>query len=210
MKLPYDAIIFDFDGVLAESMDIKTQAFKTMFAPYGTKVVEKVIEHHLKFGGLSRFEKFKHYYENFIGLPLSEEDMDELSKVFTELVLQKSIDAPWIAGAKEFLESNYKDNNFFILSGTPQKELELLIEKRNMRKYFKGVYGTPPEKPKSIKSIVERNYYTHTKVLYIGDTLGDLGDAQEAGIEFIGLTTKTIFPDGINTVKDFTKGLNGI
>jgi len=208
MKLPYDAIIFDFDGVLADSMDIKTQAFKQMFAPFGTKIVEKVVEHHLKFGGLSRFEKFKYYYENFIDLPLSEEDMDELSKVFTELVLQKSIDAPWIVGAKEFLDSNYEDNDFFILSGTPQKELEILIKARNMEKYFKEVIGTPPEKPKSIKSIVERNYYEPPQTLYIGDSYSDWVDARTANINFLGLTKEEIFPKGVKTIKDFSNGID--
>jgi HAD superfamily hydrolase (TIGR01549 family) len=142
--------------------------------------------------------------------PLSQKEMDELSRLFTLFVLQKSIDSPWIAGAKEFLEANYKDNDFYIISGTPQKELELLIEKRNMEKYFKGIYGTPPEKPKTMKEIISRNYYQPSKTLYIGDTLGDLGDAQLAGIKFLGLTTKSIFPEEIKTIKDFTKGLNGI
>ena len=210
MKLPYDAILFDFDGVLADSMDIKTDCFKAMFAPYGSKVVEKVIAHHLKFGGLSRFEKFKYYYENFLMQPLSKKEMDELSRLFTLFVLQKSIDSPWIAGAKEFLEANYKDNDFYLLSGTPQKELELLIEKRNMEKYFKGIYGTPPEKPKTMKEIISRNYYNPTKSIYIGDTLGDCVDAQEAGIGFIGFGETTKFPDEIKTIKDFTKGLNGL
>jgi HAD superfamily hydrolase (TIGR01549 family) len=210
MKLPYDAIIFDFDGVLADSMDIKTQAFKTMFSPYGVKVVEKVLKHHLKFGGLSRFEKFKYYYENFLMQSLSQKEMDELSKVFTEFVLQKSIDAPWIAGAKEFLEANYKDNNFYLLSGTPQKELELLVEKRNMQKYFKGIYGTPPEKPATMRTIISRYYYDPSKSIYIGDTLGDWVDAQEAGIKFIGFGETTKFPVEIKTIKDFTKGLDAV
>jgi len=203
MKLPYNAIFFDFDGVLANSMDIKTDAFKAMFAPYGPKVVKKVVEHHLKYGGLSRFEKFKYYYENFLLKPLSQEEMDKLSQTFTEFVLQKSIESPWMPGAKEFLDANYKDNNFFLISGTPQKELELLIKKRKMQKYFKGVYGTPPEKSTWMKDINNRYYYQPPQTLYIGDSYGDLGDAREAGAKFLGFGTTTKFPDGVKTAKDF-------
>ena len=55
------AIVFDFDGVLAESVDIKTRAFALLFRDEGEEVVRKVIDFHLKNGGVSRFEKIKFF-----------------------------------------------------------------------------------------------------------------------------------------------------
>ena len=52
------AIIFDFDGVIAESVNVKTEAFASLYEPYGKDVVNKVEQHHLANGGVSRFEKF--------------------------------------------------------------------------------------------------------------------------------------------------------
>mgnify|MGYP006077874289 FL=1 len=49
------AIIFDYDGVIAESVNVKTEAFAELYKPYGTDIVQKVIKHHEANGGVSRF-----------------------------------------------------------------------------------------------------------------------------------------------------------
>ena len=59
-------IIFDFDGVIKDSVDIKTNAFAEIFSKYGTSIVDKVLDHHKMNGGISRFEKIKHYYKQFL------------------------------------------------------------------------------------------------------------------------------------------------
>ena len=61
------AIIFDFDGVILESLEIKTNAFKKLYKSYGTDIVDKVAIHHLENGGVSRYEKFKIYHNQFLG-----------------------------------------------------------------------------------------------------------------------------------------------
>jgi len=210
MKQIYDAVLFDFDGVILDTMGIKTEAFKTMFASYGTKVVDKVIEYHVKNGGISRQRKFKYFYENLLMRELTDTELNELCKTFSGLVLQKTLDAPWIGGAQDFLESNYEDNDFYIISGIPQNELDYITKRRNMQHYFISILGSSRTKVENIKMVLASNYYDHTKILYMGDTLGDWVDAQEAGIEFIGVGTTIKFPDGIKTIKDFKRGLDAI
>ena len=51
-------IFFDFDGVIADSVNVKTEAFEKIYLPYGKEIAEKVINHHRENGGMSRFEKF--------------------------------------------------------------------------------------------------------------------------------------------------------
>ena len=46
------AIVFDFDGVLAESIDVKTRAYALLFRDEGEEVVRKVIDFHLKNGAI--------------------------------------------------------------------------------------------------------------------------------------------------------------
>ena len=47
MKLDeIEAIFWDFDGVIADSVDVKTRAFEEMFTPYGEAVLKQVIEDH--------------------------------------------------------------------------------------------------------------------------------------------------------------------
>ena len=98
------AIIFDFDGVLVESVDVKTKAFARMFENKGEEVVKKVTDFHLINGGLSRVHKFKHYYEVILKCSLSEDKLSELCKTFSQLVVDEVINSPYVNGAKEFME----------------------------------------------------------------------------------------------------------
>jgi len=62
------AIIFDFDGVIVESVQVKTDAFAEIYNPFGKEIVQKVVKHHKANGGISRFEKFELYHRNFLAL----------------------------------------------------------------------------------------------------------------------------------------------
>lgn len=64
------AIIFDFDGVIIESAEIKTDAFRTLFAGYPDMLPE-IIAHHQKNSGISRYKKFRYIYEKILGQELS-------------------------------------------------------------------------------------------------------------------------------------------
>ena len=67
----FQAILLDFDGVLAESMNIKTEAFAQLFEPFGDEIVKKVVKHHIKHGGISRYKKIKYYYETYLNTSIS-------------------------------------------------------------------------------------------------------------------------------------------
>jgi beta-phosphoglucomutase-like phosphatase (HAD superfamily) len=49
------AVIFDFDGVIVESMDIKTQAFVELFRDH-PEHHETIVRLHLENGGMSRYD----------------------------------------------------------------------------------------------------------------------------------------------------------
>ena len=54
-------IIFDFDGVILESMDVKTEAFKKLYQPFGSSISNKVVENHLANWGISRYSVVSPY-----------------------------------------------------------------------------------------------------------------------------------------------------
>ena len=148
------AIIFDFDGVIADSIKIKTNAFAELYGLYGKAVVDKVIKHHQLNGGISRFEKFKYYHKEFLGVDLNEKDINELAEQFSELVIDKIVHAPYIPGAEEYIKKNYNKYLLFISSGTPKKELVEICKQRGIVPYFKKIYGSPEEKSYHIKEIL--------------------------------------------------------
>jgi HAD superfamily hydrolase (TIGR01549 family) len=185
------AIIFDYDGVIAESVNVKTDAFAAIYKPYGDDVVRKIINHHEANGGISRFEKFKVYHENYLNKKIDKEELDQLSKEFSKMVLQKVIDSPYVEGAIDFLSSNYNNYNFYISTGTPTTEIEKILEVKDIRKYFIDVYGSPENKDSHIKKIMNKGNYKKKEVIFIGDALTDRDAAASNHINFIGRYTTT-------------------
>ena len=179
------AIIFDFDGVIAESINIKTNAFAELYGSYGKAVVDKVIKHHQLNGGISRFEKFKYYHKEFLGVDLSKKNINELAEQFSELVIDKIIHAPFIPGAEEYIKKNYNKYLLFISSGTPKKELVEICKQRGIIPYFKIIYGSPEEKSYHIKEILIKWHLKARETVFIGDAVSDREAAIQNQLHFI-------------------------
>ena len=200
------AIFFDFDGVLAECMYVKTEAFAQLFETFGEKIVKKIVKHHVENGGISRYVKIKYYYSEYLNEQISEEKLNDIAQQFSDMVVKKVIESPWVDGAKEFLEKYYEIIDLYIITGTPTNEMELIVKKRDMEKYFKGIYGTPDTKPILVKRIINENEYDREKTIYIGDCLSDYHDVMEADISFLGRVhkgTNSVFPNNVPTISDF-------
>ena len=183
------SIIFDYDGVIAESVNIKTEAFAELYKPYGTNIVQKVIKHHKANGGVSRFEKFKIYHNKYLREDIDQLKVDELANKFSNLVLQKVIDSPYVTGVYDFISSNYLDYDFHISTGTPSDEIETILKKKNLRKYFNEVYGSPEKKDLHVNKILKKYSYKKKEVVFIGDALSDRDAARDNDIFFIGRYT---------------------
>ena len=180
--------VFDFDGVLADSVNIKTWAFGELYKQHGEKVVNQVVNHHIANGGISRFEKFKYYHKNFLNLELSEKGIQELCKSFSNLVMKAVINSPEISGADKFLKYYCINNKLsFVNSATPQNEIQEIIAQRKMDKFFTSVYGSPNSKLDNLRSIFSRYNTTPDQTVFFGDAIADFNAAKGVGCEFIGI-----------------------
>ena len=179
------AIIFDFDGVIVESVDIKTKAFARLFEQEGREVVEKVVDYHLKNGGMSRFDKFRYYYKEILNRPLPEQKFEELCNSFSELVMEEVVNAPYVKGSKEFLDKYYNVYPCFVATGTPQEEIDEIIKQRGMIHYFKKVFGAPKKKDVIVRDIINGYSLNPYEVIYVGDAMSDYQAAYENSVRFI-------------------------
>lgn len=116
------AIIFDFDGVILESLDLKAEAFRELYKEYGSKISEKVVMHHLENGGISRYEKIKYYHNNFLNLHIETKEINKIASDFSGIVKNKILKVPFVAGAENFIINNYNNYLMFISSATPLNE----------------------------------------------------------------------------------------
>ena len=178
------AIIFDVDGVIIESAEIKTEAFAMLFADYPDKLPE-IIAYHQKNSGFSRFIKFRYVYEKILGQELSAQREAELGERFSQVVLGEVINAPSTPGAIEFLSRNKDRYLFFTASGTPEEEVRNIIAHRQISHFFRGIYGSPRQKDEIIEDILNRNSLQKKEAVYVGDAESDRTAAEKAGIPFI-------------------------
>ncbi|MDD5356009.1 MAG: HAD hydrolase-like protein [Candidatus Omnitrophica bacterium] len=204
-------VIFDFDGVIAESVDIKTDAFQALFKDY-PQHIKAITEFHVNNGGISRYEKFKFIYINILKEELSQEKFDWHCDKFSELVVEKVVAAPFVKGARELLDACYGRYEMFIVSGTPETEIKEIIKRRGLVKYFLGIFGSPATKFELISNILKDRKYSADEAVFIGDSINDLDAAREARIRFIGRITGDNFSCAAQKGKDliFTKDMAGV
>lgn len=186
---------FDFDGVLVDSVGVKTEAFRTLFEPYGAEVLGQVLEHHRLNGGISRIDKIQYSQTHFVGAPLSETELAAWGKRYSELVVERVVAAPWIAGAEEFLKEVKGRCQVFVISGTPEDELKRVIEARNISHYFTEILGSPTRKPAHIRSLLNNYQLDPSACVFMGDALTDYYAAKETGLHFLGIQGDVELPD---------------
>lgn len=174
-----EAYFFDFDGVILDSMDVKSEAFYNMYLEFGSDVAEKVKKHHTENGGVSRFEKIKIYHEEFLGLSLTPNDLDTWCNRFSQLVVSGVVNSHEVNGVWEFISKCSKVKPCFIITGTPTDEMIWILNELGKKQCFKEVFGSPRNKKFWVPYILNKYQFNPEKVWFFGDALSDL----EAGIE---------------------------
>lgn len=185
--MPYEAFFFDFDGVLADSVEVKTRAFARLFEPYGSEVVTKVVAHHRHHGGMTRVDKFRHYYHEYLGKSLRNEEMIDLCQRFSELVVDEVVAAPEISGAEEFLQRWCRRLACFVISATPDEEIKEIVNRRGLEQYFKEVLGAPVEKRRNLEIVLAKYNLNPSRCFFFGDAESDYLAAATCGVEFFGI-----------------------
>lgn len=205
-KPKLQAIFFDFDGVIVDSNATKTEAFRSLFDNYDHDLVVQIIAYHRRHGGISRVEKIRYAHQHIIKHHLSDEELKDWAAAYSELVMEKVIAIEWIDGAKGFLDKKLESLPMFVISGTPEDELQYIIERRNMSGYFQKVLGSPKKKPDHVRNVLLEYCFNPECCVFIGDALTDLHAADETGLQFIGIQGEVDFPVGTKVLPD-CKGL---
>lgn len=180
----FRVMILDFDGVILESLDIKTRAFLKVFQNYPGHAKE-IANYHLQNGGVSRYKKFEHIHNNILRIPLRDGESEELGKRFSEAVINEMLMCPFVKGALEFLEKYSRIVTLYIASGTPEDELRYILEMRGLSKYFKAAYGTPASKTDIIINIINNEQIKNVDAVFIGDAMADYEAAIASKVQFI-------------------------
>jgi len=180
-------ILFDFDGVILDSMPIREFGFSEIFKKYQKEDVEKLLVFHNQNGGWSRFLKIRHFYENILKKEISDNEVQKYTEKFSQIMKKELVNKKYlILETIQFLEWAESKYNLHIVSGSEHNELNYLCEKLGVDKYFKTINGSPTKKGVLVKDILENFNYLKSETILIGDSINDFQASQENNIKFYG------------------------
>jgi phosphoglycolate phosphatase-like HAD superfamily hydrolase len=189
LLLNHENTFIDFDGVIKESVEVKADAFEQLFIFSGKIIARKIREHHENNGGMSRFEKIP-LYLNWSGQEFSKKLVDEFAKKFSLLVKQKVIDSEWVYGVLEYLANNSKQKRIFLVTATPQQEIEEILSELNIKRFFEEIIGAPTKKYEAIRLILDKYNIDPKQSVMIGDSSNDYESAAANHVSFVLRKTK--------------------
>ena len=190
----YSALVFDCDGVILNSNGIKTDAFRNAAMPYGQDMAEQLVSYHTNHGGISRYQKFKHFLSNIVPKDHLGPTVAELLDSYAKNVKTKLLKCEVAPGLRE-LRAALPNQRWMVVSGSDQKELRNIFIARGLDELFDGgIYGSPDDK----ETILARELASgnlQSPALFLGDSKYDHIAATQAGLDFLFLTAWSEFPD---------------
>jgi HAD superfamily hydrolase (TIGR01549 family) len=187
------AILWDYDGVLMDSNSTRDRGFLEVLKNYPASQVEALMDFHRNNGGLSRYVKFRYFFEIIRKEAITDSEIQKLAASFSEIMRSLLVDTSLlIAPTLRFVKKNYQNIPMYIVSGSDQEELRFLCKKMNIHKYFREIYGSPKPKTQLVKELLTNNQYIGNTCLLIGDSINDYDAAFNNGVQFMAYNNALI------------------
>lgn len=186
-------IFWDFDGVLMNSNAVRDKGFELVLADYPKDQVKQLMDFHQANGGLSRYVKFRYFFEEVRGEKITDEEVQVWANKFSEIMLANLIDKSLlIKETNYFVKANYQNYQMHIVSGSDGNELRKICKGVGIDQYFKSIEGSPTPKVKLVADILEKENYNITESVLIGDSINDYEAAVLNNIGFLGYGNQKI------------------
>jgi phosphoglycolate phosphatase-like HAD superfamily hydrolase len=179
-------IIFDCDGVILESVPVKTRAFARLAEPFGPEAVERLLMYHQAHGGVSRYKKFEWLYREVLGREIARAELEELGRRFAALAFEEVCRCDLVPGVEAVLTRWKGRTPMYVCSGAPHEELNAIREGRGLHHYFAGIFGSPPAKTALLRDIIRLAGVDPASAVMVGDSVTDLDAAEAVGTLFYG------------------------
>lgn len=180
-------IFWDFDGVILDSMLIRDKGFREVLRGYPSGEVDKLMEFHNLNGGLSRYVKFRYFFEKIRNQSITETEVKQWANKFSLIMKKLLVDnSILIEDSVTFIKENYTKYQMHIVSGSDGIELRYLCEKLGLSNYFISIQGSPTPKAKLVSELLDFYHYINSNVILIGDSMNDQEAAHLNRISFYG------------------------
>lgn len=204
-------MVFDCDGVILDSNNLKTDAFSEAIKGEPQEKIELLSLYHKEHGGVSRYHKFKYYFEKINPQENSEGKIKKANARFAEIVCNGLKECDYVPGVLNFINKTKTLNiDIFVISGSDEDELKEVFADRKIDELFVMILGSPVTKYEHMKKVIDK-VGRDSKGVYFGDSKLDMDVAESFGLDFVfvkGYTDWHEWPTLINskgytTIVDF-------
>jgi len=180
-------VVFDFDGTLVKSNEIKRRTFY--------EVTKNLVDADILLDKILSYPDSGDRYDIFdtliIELKLDREvfvSASKLSDSYTKICEYEISRAPEINGAVKTLKKlRSLGISVFISSATPEVTLQKIISMRGWKDMINMALGSPDSKIDHLQTILTKNKYSISEVVYVGDSEIDRDAALLVGCRFVGI-----------------------
>ncbi|MEJ8555265.1 HAD family hydrolase [Tepidibacter sp. Z1-5] len=172
-------IMFDFDGVIIDSLEQFTKDFISACNKHGLLAVRSQRDM------LDLFDN--NVYESILSLGIDEDTIDNILSSYKKNSEKNIFNSKLFGGVKEMLQSLSLNNKVFIITSNISS-LTTDFLKSNGVDCVEDVIGADVEKSKIKKIKHVMNLHPNLPSYYIGDTKGDMTEGKIAGAKTIGVT----------------------
>lgn len=180
-------ILWDFDGVIMDSMPVRNKGFELVLSDYPKEEVQELMKFHLNNGGLSRYVKFRYFFEEIRKKNVSEDEISVWASRFSKVMRKNLTDNKLlIKDTCNFVMENYTNFEMHIVSGSDQEELRFLCKELNLDSFFISINGSPTPKINLVENLLKQFNYRTKDTILIGDSINDYEAAKSNNIDFFG------------------------
>ncbi|PKG43430.1 HAD family hydrolase [Psychroflexus sp. MES1-P1E] len=178
-------IFWDFDGVLMNSNAVRDKGFELVLEDYPKEQVKQLMDFHQANGGLSRYVKFRYFFEEIRGEKVTDKDIQKWADKFSEIMMNWLINKDLLIDQTiNFVKENHQNYNMHIVSGSDGKELNQICQGIDIDQYFKSIHGSPTPKKQLVADLLEKYNYELNTCMLIGDSINDYDAAISNQIQF--------------------------
>ena len=101
----YDFVVFDCDGVILKSNQLKSDAFAKALEGEPERQIFEFVEYHKANGGISRYKKFAHYFNEMYPRPDADAAVEQALGKYAAIVKQGLMECELIGGVHAALSA---------------------------------------------------------------------------------------------------------
>ena len=179
-------VVFDWDGTIIDSLEIKINNAGTLFNKWFGVEEKKARDAYRKHSGIPRKRLFDAICKELSLPPLTDNVFNQMSKEFSSLNLQVISQIEVSEDTKHTLSAlKSRDYYLFVSTAAAHDEVTFLVDKLNLAEFFVEVLGSKNGFTKGaahISYILEKYGSPESGVIFIGDEPTDVRLGKEAGV----------------------------